>query len=361
MSRVDAPPAGSLESLNIRAFRLGDEPAILDCMRECFGEAPDLAAWRHLHFANPAGPPIVWLAWSGQTVVGHVALLPRRIRAFGQEGLAGHSVYAMTRPAWQRRGVSRTLAAEAWRAARARGLLAVYGFANEQSLAGILGYQGRQAVGPLPVMVRPLRPVGAAARLAYHRLRARPGAGPSGTPVGGLERPPPGWTRSAFDHRHTALFRGTGSPAPVAVVRDAAYLAWRYRSTPDTPYLQRDVASGKKLAATVVLRLARRFGLDLAFVMEWSGPPEWHGPTIDALRHAIALGRDAGVHGVAALARRGSPERRMLRRLGFLGVPETLLPGTVCLTVRPAPELELDGRWHAPAGWYLTWGDGLLL
>src|SRR6185295_6384316 len=101
------------------------------------------ARWRHLYLDNPAGQPIIVLARAGTTVVGHVAVLPRRIRAFGEETVAGHSIDAGTHPAWRRRGIRRALGVEAKAIARARGFVATYGVSNEQATPAALKYDGR--------------------------------------------------------------------------------------------------------------------------------------------------------------------------------------------------------------------------
>lgn len=165
---------------------------------------------------------------------------------------------------------------------RRLGLKAIYGYANDQSLHGILKYQGRSPVGPVPLALFPVRPFAAIATLM--RKRPSTAANESGPPE------QPGWSRPAFHEGHTDLFRHADDLLPIAIAR------------------------GER------------------------------------------------AHGVMALAMPGTPHRRRLRRLGFIGVPRALRPETVTLTVKP---LETDPEkrtgWLEPSNWYLTFGDGELV
>jgi GNAT superfamily N-acetyltransferase len=352
----------------------GDEGAIIECMHACFGVAPRLESWRHLNLAGPGGPSTIILARVDGTVVSHMALLPRRIRAFGAEDIAGHSIDTMTHPAWRRRGLMRCLAERSIREAHARGFMVTYGVANEQSLRGILAYERRTPLGPFPVLVRPVRVLRAGWRAVRARLQGAAAAasddatvecaaaGPAPDPRGRdyLARAVPHWTSPRFDPRHTTLFQDAEHLPPVVVIRDAAHLAWRYPSTPGSPYWQRDIVDASGIAATAVVRVAALAGVRLVLVMDW----HWRHGAADAarelMRDVIRFAEYADVDGVAALAAHGTAHRVVLRRQGFLPVPEFAFPRTPRLSVRPERHDDV-ARWVDPTHWYYTWGDGLLL
>jgi predicted N-acetyltransferase YhbS len=334
---MGTPPA-ELSTLDIGPYRPGEEHAILDCLRECFGIERDLESWRHVYLANPAGESIIVLARKDGTVVGHTSLVPRPMVAFGRRGVAGHVLWAMTRGEWRGRGLNLKLAAVAEAEARRRGFLALYAFSNDQILHSVLTHQGRSAVAAPPLIVRPLRPVRAALALLG-------GYSPALRSVAGE-----GWSVPRFDARHTALFDSTATRPPIAVVRDERYLAWRYPPGEVSPYRQRD---GPGVAATIVVRAAAPHGMPFVFVMDWMWRPGAEAEAVRLLRDAIELGRRSGVMGVAALAMPGTVQGRVLRRLGFVRVPRRLLPVPLTLTVRS----ESPGPWCVPASWHLSFGD----
>lgn len=162
-----------LRSLIIGLYSAGEEPAIIECIHACFDTTRDIETWRHFYLDNPAGEAIIMLARHQSAVVSQVAILPRRIQAFGRNEIAGHSLWAMTRPAWQRKGLNRLLAIEAAEIARRRTFCLIYGFANKQSIHGILKYQGRRPVKALPVMLRPVVSLRVAMKLLKCNFDAR--------------------------------------------------------------------------------------------------------------------------------------------------------------------------------------------
>jgi GNAT superfamily N-acetyltransferase len=355
----------------VRSYRPGDEAEILECMRTCFRFEPDLARWRHLFLENPAGPSVIELATDGAKVVSHTAILPRHVVAFGRDGLAGHVVDSMTLPAAQRRGLKTRLAGAAMEIAWTRGFRALYSFSNEQALPGNVKHEGRRLVGALPLMVRPIHPLHAMLALAENVLA--PGraagrfaldtpdcavAGPLADAGDASASAPPGWTAPRFDERHSRLFRAAEGLPPVAVVRDAPHLTWRYAAVPPVPYLQRDVSRGGDVLAMAVVRTATLMGLRVALVMEWLWAAGARREGRGLVREVLAYGRAVGADAVAALAMPGTLQRRILHRFGFLGVPATVYPKAVTLTVRAADD---DPRWGEPSSWYLTWGDGFVL
>jgi GNAT superfamily N-acetyltransferase len=362
----------SVDVPDIVTYAPGDEAAIIECMRACFGVAPPLAAWRHLNLEGPAGPSVIILARAERAVVSHMALLPRRMRAFGREDVAGHSVDTMTHPQWQRRGLMKALAEHSIREARAHGFGVTYGVANEHSLRGVLAYEQRTPLGPFPVLVRPVRLLRAGWRVLQARLLGShanddsmvecASAGPSPDPRGRdtLARAVPTWSVPRFDRRHTALFDEVEHLPPISVVRDEAHLRWRYPDGDASPYWHRDVEDAQGVAATAVVRVAALGGVRLLFVMDW----HWRRGALDAGRRlmddVIDFARRADVDGVAALAAHRTEHRRLFRRSGFLAVPELAFPRAPRLSVRPERHDDV-ARWVDPTHWYYTWGDGLLL
>lgn len=369
----------AIERPEIGLYTSGDEAAILDCMRICFKFEPDVQRWRHLYLDNPGGRAAIVLARSrGGRVVSHVTFLPRRIQAFGQQGLVGHSLDSMTRPEWRSKGIKSLLTTELRKIAQEQGLMAVFSFANKEHLPILLKYEGRRAVEPFPLLVRPLKPIRAGLLFAHKWLSRTFGkyraaeyeedipdcatVGPiPAESANSLLSSLPGWSTPGFDERHSRLFSEAEGIPPIALIRDSAHLTWRYTNAPGAPYRQRDILASQTLRATAVVRTALLFGLRLAFVMEWFWRPEARQDALRLMQEVIRFARSAEADGVAALAMPGTLQRRLLQRLGFIVVPEFLFPRSIGLNVRPEMQGGETSRWFKCSNWYLTWGDGFLL
>jgi GNAT superfamily N-acetyltransferase len=340
--------------LDIGPYRPDEEDAVLDCMLVCFGREQESERWRHLYGKNPFGRPIRFVARERGLIVSHAAILPRKFTAFGKQGLAGFSTGAMTRPEWRRKGLSRILVAKAQKIAERRGFFMLYSTPNNYNIGNALKYQGRRVVGSVAVMLRPIRPFRTGFLIVQRKLLG-------GQKTSSFSSIPNSWMRPAFDDRHSKLFREADSIPPISVVRDSTYLSWRYPAKQHSPYLQRDIKIRDSVEATIVISTSLQFGIPLVFVMEWLWKREKCSKALQLMHDAIHFARSVDAYGVAALAMPGTVERGLLRRLGFIWLPQVFLPQTATLTVSPKPPLEASARWFELPNWYLTFGDATTL
>ncbi len=352
-----------------------DAAAILDCLAEGFGFEPDPHSWHRLFFENPAGDPIILIARSGDQVVSHYGILPRRVLAFGEAGLAAHVVDVTTRPGWQRQGVRTMLGMEAMRQIAEGGFLVGYAFNNDQSYPGSVKYERATALHQPPVMIKPLRPFSAGLSYLGERLSLGRGEGAHNAPEAAIAGPLPidaslahaaiasggEWKRPSFDREHTWLFEQVDGLPRIAVIRDQAHMTWRYPGCAETPYLHRDVKEGDRVVATAVVRTTSLFGVSMLLLMDWMWAEGRRNEGRDLLDDAVEQARRAGACAVAAMAMPGTLHHRLLRNAGFISVPHMMLPKAIHFVVRLDRPVDDPTPWMEPSSWYLTWGDGFLL
>jgi len=366
-----------LTEVIIGPWQPGEELAILDCLQASFHAHSTVERWRHLFLDNPAGEPIIILARHGEMVVSHQSAIPRRFRVFGSLGIVGAQLDGMSRPGWRRKGIKTIVAEEVRRIAVRRGYFAIYSFANSQSLHGIVKYQRRRVVTSLPVLVRPLCPILMILRLCTRQFRRfLDGAEPKEAPRltdSSIAGPFPdfiaksedfvlalGWKKPAFDNRHTELFENAEGIPPIALIRDASHLTWRYAHAPGCPYWQRDIHAEGMLQATAIVRHVFLFNLRLVLLMEWFWRAGGRAYGMLLLRDAIRLGQSLRADGIAAVSMPGTLTRRLLKRSLFFPIPEILLPKKSILTVGPEKHGPRE-VWFDRSNWYLTWGDGFVV
>jgi GNAT superfamily N-acetyltransferase len=237
----------------------------LALMGETYGAAMTPAEFDWWFDRNPAGPRILNEARDDDgTPLGALAMSFARM----SQGLAAFAVHAVTTPAARGRGVFSTLELGNEEEAAAAGATWALGFTNPLAGPILVGKLGWEDVTSLRIWARP------------KRLRRR---GEGGLRVeAGIE--PFAVSRPRGEHY---------------VIRDAAYLNWRYVESPRA-YAQ---------VGDVVVTHAVWHGLSSAVICE-------HG---SALRHAVKL-VDADI--AVALVNPGE-ERRFLRA-GFVPTPRTI-------------------------------------
>lgn len=147
---------------------------VVALMRRAFPQATKLTAtyldW--LYFANPAGPALGYNASDGGRVVGHAAAVPQRVRLRGRRAEAALLLNIATDPDWRGRGLFLRLIEAVIDQARDRGVAAVTGVANQNTIRAYETRLGFQNVAGLDAVVA-LSPerVDMAAALARAELR----------------------------------------------------------------------------------------------------------------------------------------------------------------------------------------------
>ena len=279
------------------------EPAgrdeFLALMQQTYGEAMSTAEFDWWFDGNPAGPRILNTARDDDgSALGVLAMSFARM----SQGLAAFAVHAVTTPAARGRGVFSLLELHNEEEAARAGATWALGFTNPQAGPILVGKLGWEDVTSLRVWVRPKR----LRRRAEGRLRDESDVGP----LDGARRP---------NAHH--------------IVRDRAYLDWRYADSP-RPYVRVVADDGWAVVTHAVWH-----GYSSAVICEAVG-----GAAV--LRRA-ARAADADL--AVALVNPGE-ERRYLAA-GFVPTPRTIrFIGKRLTQEAPALPKRRDA-------WYFTLGD----
>src|SRR5690606_8101546 len=229
----------------IRPAAEADWPAISALLDRLLGRRDGAARerlWRWRSEANPARPtdfPVFLVADRGGTIVGTHGLLPVRLLAGGNEVLVACACDFAVDP--DARGVGLPLKLKAMDPSLAP--IAMSTSANEAANKVTLALKGKQLDAAAITWLKPLRAGGLLGqRTASPALRAIIGGGlavPDLARRGGrllargvAARGPAVEPVERFDERHDALWERVRARGGVMMVRDSAYLRWRYGEYP---------------------------------------------------------------------------------------------------------------------------------
>jgi GNAT superfamily N-acetyltransferase len=336
--------------------------SLIDLHRRIWPQAEiaDAAYQRWQYQENPAGQALASLAQEPSTgqVIGQFGALPVRVVIDGEERLAAIALNVATDPAYQRQGMFAALGAASDRLMAQAGVSLAFAMPNANSFPGFLSRLGYSFAGDVPFLVRPVNiqklarsrlpiPLAALAGLAsrpfYPPLPKAPRevTGVSVTPIARFGEAFDGfWKRLRNRHR-------------VMVVRDAAYLDWRYARIPLRTYTRFAATAGGELAGYIVLRVAELLGLRGGFVVDFVTEASERGRRAGEalLSHALAFFAGEHVDMLAALMLPQAHEYRLLRSARFRPLPKFLLPQRFRLVARDAdPALSVTN-------WFFTFGD----
>ena len=339
MSAGERPGAGARPGAAEPPYRLAaydpsQRGAYLGLLREAWGEGSMTGAEFDWWFGgNPAGSLLSTAELDGR-VVGVAGHTLARLMLGGEQRLGQFSVHATTHASARGLGIFQALERRHEQQGAERGSQLVLAFASAPTSPLFTGPLGWTAIDGRRVWLRPLR--GLAGR-ALGRA-PRPGLAPprgsawraGGVVVRRVER---------FGPEADAAYRAAVPRLANHVVRDAAYLNWRFL---DSPRGYRAFASPGGFA---VLGHKVQRGVSLAVLAECVAPAREAWALV---RRCIAEAR--GAEAIAVVPPAGLP-RAALLALGFLPSPVSLDFMGKALEGAVAP---LDTR---PSAWRVSLGD----
>ena len=341
-------------SWTIRPYRAGDERALTALFGRVFGRAIGEDHYRWKLRQPPTPVENVWLAVDGDAPIFHYAGIPTRFRLPGREVVAMVSVDTMTAPEYQRRGLLSTVGRMVYDTWRAAGVAFVIGLPNERwgSRAGALGWE---PLFDLQWLARPLRPEAILARrLGIPALARLTPAGVAWNALWRLRRDPAVRVRVVeragpeFDQ----LWERYGADAAASVVRDSAWVNWRYLDAPAFDYRVLLAERAGQPVGYAAYRVEVHAAGAAGFVAELFAPQADAPARRTLIAETLAALRQAGADNAVTWAVPGSPLERDLRSAGFL-----YSRGAFGIQIVPLdPELPL-GVLRDPQSWNMAGGD----
>jgi GNAT superfamily N-acetyltransferase len=337
-----------------RFYQPGDETAICALYERVFEQPMTLERWRWQYAHDPGG--ILLAVAPDGSLAGHYAVSPLRFLMNGETIQGALSLDTMVHPNYRGQGMFTRLANALYDHLAAQGIDFIYGFPNEQSHHGFIKNLGWRDLQPtLPLYVYPLNfssaiqkvlPVpllarlgSPAAKLGYRALFGAPRPIPSSIQVRKVQD---------FDERFDGLLEY--APARLMLKRDHDYLTWRYLKHPDHRYTILAAESGDSLLGYAVLSSQVTAGLNAAYLVDILGRKD----AVTALiRAAVDSAQDMDVINCMMFP----PYAPLLRRSGFIPLPERLFPQEMHLGVHNNTTRLSDEMIYDPGSWYITWGD----
>lgn len=306
-----------------------------------------------MYFRNPAGDAVVFAGRHRGQIVTSFAITPKRLQIGGKVVVCGKTMDMFTHPEYQGLGLIKEVTSRVFSAARERGIDMWYVTPSVNSYPIFLNKWNYVESVRVNYVVRVLR---------YGPLLStmvKPGA--AGSLVGGaFDLARKCVPRPAKRHGFTvAEEREFGRDAdalwercrdfPVALVRDAAYLRWRYLDNPDRYEIEKFSRDGQ-LRGILVTKHTRRRGLQVGEFVDCVAAPDDAEVRTAMYRHALERFEKSGCAFAQAWAIQDS---RWEQEMFAAGVNRRRKKMALLFSPNPA-----EPDFHDPKAWYLTQGDG---
>ena len=293
---------------------------------------------------NPVGRRLISLAVDDGRVVGMAAMSFFRMVLDGEERTVAMPVHVATDAAYRRRGVFSTLELRNEQEAAADGAPITITFPNAASHPIFTGPLGWSDLPMRRVWARPLRAAGVV-RYLLGRESPRGGLVPESrepSSYGDVRVEP----LERFGPEADELWRRSAPAYGNHLVRDAAFLNWRYVATP-REYRRFAALRAGDLRGVAVVGHTVKHGVSSGFLADLVSPPGAHAERVALLRRCA---RELDADALIALPPRPREQRRSFLRAGFL--PTNRKIRFVGKVLRDGERLDPDG-----GAWHFTLGD----
>jgi len=357
---MSSPVPASSVSWVARPYRAGDEVQVVRLFAEIFGKQLTEAQyrWKVLESPWPIGAPTVWLADAGGQISGQYAGTPMRFQIHGAEWPILHACDVMTAASVRRQGVLTALGQAAHDAWAEAGIPFVTGlhYGGWGTRRHHLNWQEQfKAIW----VRRPLRPERRLARRRLPGLALRVAAGAGrlwnaawngalALAARGIEVRPVAQPGPEFD----LLWATVRTHYEALVVRDVAWVNYRYVQAPDFGYRVLLATRGKQPPGYLAYRLSAQGDRTIGMIADLFTAPNDAPARAGLLRYATAALRAAGADEAHALVPTGTTLCGAFYRAGFL-------PGKGAFDISIVPlaaELPFDILGN-PRRWFTMGGD----
>jgi hypothetical protein len=328
---------------DIRPIREGDEERLARFYLEAAGTLSPQEFWRWKYFENPAGRASVFVALDGHQMVGRLGALPVRVRINGKEVLAAELVDGDVLGDYRKGGLFFELIECVRQAGMERGTLFEFGIGPDKGTALAVKMLGLSLVTPVRRVVKVIVPLlsGMVHRNPLGIVGLGRNKSDSGVQLAEIRH---------FDQRFDRLW-ANWSGAEISVVRDSAYLNWRYMRCPVADYKVLAAERRGVLSGFVVLESFRRGWVRCGNIVDLLASQD--DETITALLSAaIRHFAKRGTAIVIAWVPQHSPVSGFFRKMGFFSIPSwySLAARSYQEQAMPQACLEDERRWHYAIG-----------
>lgn len=338
-------------AIDIRPYRPGDEDELVALFARCFGRERTLAHWRWKMQPCREGVHAMWVAATGDRIVGQYVGSPLPARIGGAPCTAMSIFDAMVDPGFRRRGLLTRLgqaANEHWRSA---GVAFAFGLPNEQwgSRTTALGWL---PLCEFPWLVRILRPEAILARrMAWPSLASVGAIGSAWRTLSPARRVPAAWRFEQPDTPVAELddIAGAAQPAAIHICRGSRWVRRRYLECPDVDYRVLLARHEGRPAGYAVVRFDGAAG-GRATITEVVVTRDVANARLAVLAGIEGLCLSAGVASTRALAVPGTDLHASLTEAGYR--QQRYAFGLQCVPFTDAAQ-----QARAAADWHFDGGD----
>jgi GNAT superfamily N-acetyltransferase len=325
--------------------------------------------WVWQHRQNPAGEAIITVAEAEDehNIIGHECLLPLRIKIGSGTYLIANSIDSMVHPEFRGFGIYRQIIQKSIENTKRNAILFTYNFPNK------IAYRANKNIGVKPIFkktplwVKPLH-----LRNIASRYTGKNGMGTQLLTVigkgflGMLDKSRNYQIHTdirevkEIDDRFDNLWQQASPHHRIILVRDKAYLDWRYAKKPDADYIIYVSEQGNRLLGYIVLRDIEDKDLKIGWIADILTRHKDTPALMDLVTKAILHFRTQGSDMVLCVMPPRAYLVPSLQKHGFIFISKWRRRISTVRIRESVPNNDKLQLYNSN-DWFLTWGDSDLI
>jgi ribosomal protein S18 acetylase RimI-like enzyme len=319
------------------------------------------AYWDWQYNQLPTSKSYVYAAWDADRIIGYYHVPVYRCSVNGEEKLIGNIQDVAVNPTYRGVGLFRQLAEFANKDLDASDVDLIYTFPNDKSIRTFLKYNDFKVVSDVPTYLRPVR----SASIIRSKIN----------PLG-LEKVA-GWfidagvnlfssnvklkeasveVSTAISDEVEAVFAEYSTQFSNHLIRDKAWLDWRYLKSVRGKHHLLALREAGKLTAVVVLKEDEMLGNPALLIMDFAFVNEQKNSLLYLINQVRKQPKLTGFEFNLLFVSGIAPALASFSKIGFYKIPEKLNPRVLNLLSRSASKLKAEPL-QLEKNWLLTLGD----
>lgn len=339
----------------------GNEQSLLQIYQDVYAATPDrIPSAEELHWRYGGNPyPVrIWVGRDGEKIVGLRPIAIKDIKIGEAVYPALHMLNIMVHPAYQGKGLFRSLMEKAWGMHGQEGVIA-FTFPNENSIKAYRRWKDWFQLADLPLFIRMVPPKNFGETKSLVRFFAGYGAAAARC-LRGIKPKAHGLTIQRVDEIDDgieALWQRNKRFFDFIIPRDKQYLTWRYVTRPDVQYMIYKAVADGATVGFLVARTRMMFDMHLGLIVDFFADNNDRTILAGMLKQAVADLIAQGVHAIGLQFIGPESLKEALWDNGLFAVPKKMLPREFLMYARSGLKKVEGIRLSDFQRMFLTWGD----
>lgn len=317
----------------------------------------DYLKWQYLQ--NPTGEPFLFVSREVKTneLAGQYLVLPTKFNVLNNTEKGSLSLNTLTSPKFQGRGLFTKMAEATFNDCANQDANFTIGFPNPQSYPGFVKRLNFQHLGDIPLLIKPIK-FGKIFFSFLKKEKKKHGGDISidqtvmkSSNIALIE-----FKDNETRNKYNEFWDLVCSQYTISTFKDFDYLKWRYDKLPTRKYFAFAFEDDNIIKGVIILRAEHVWGFNVGLIMDLIVLDNNFSVGKQLLKYAKKLYKKNNIDFIATLHNKTN-EYSILKKTGYLTLPQKFLPQKIHFIVRLNKEFKNSNLLFKLQNWKLSFSD----